>query len=280
MTRVAILGLGLIGGSVALALRRAFADWTVLGVDLADAIGTEPARRATHELVNAEDRSAVRARLTGADLAILCAPVRVIEACVAEVLELAHTVTDCGSTKRAVVRAASGSPKRARFVPGHPMAGARDGGIEQARADLFEGRRWILCPDGAAPDALEQVETLVRAFGALPVMMQPEHHDRAVALTSHVPQVLASLLWTAAETQDALQAAGPAFEGATRVAGGPERMWNDILETNADCVADALAALGTDLSVLAESLRRSPPDLGPLLAVLGEARRRRSGPDG
>lgn len=279
MNRVAILGLGLIGGSLALAIRKALPDCAVVGVDFDSTLRSPTAASAAHELVNAADAAALRAAVAGADLAVLCMPVRGIESSLGDVLELARTVTDCGSTKRTVVRAAALSPRRARFVPGHPMAGARDSGIDQARADLFEGRRWILCPDGAAADALGEVESLVRRIGALPVVMSPEQHDQAVAWTSHAPQILASLLWTAAERNGALEAAGPGFESATRVAGGPERMWSDILETNADYVADALAILGGNLVALAERLRHTPPELDPVLAVLAEARHRRSGSD-
>lgn len=276
MTRIAIVGFGLVGGSLALALRRAEPDWVIVAVDYETTFASAAARQAAHECVDAMNPAEMRAKLKDVDLAVLCTPVRTIETSVVDMLELAGTVTDCGSTKRSIVRAASSSPKRARFVPGHPMAGAPESGIAQARADLFEHRRWILCPEATDADALDRVERLVRRVGAEPVLLSAEHHDRAVALTSHVPQILASVLWTAAERADALPAAGPAFASATRVAGGPERMWNDILETNADNVADVLASLSTELGELGERLRRSPPDLEALLGVLATARQRRS----
>jgi prephenate dehydrogenase len=279
MNRVAIFGLGLIGGSLALAIRKVMPDCVVVGVDFASTLHSAVAGSAAHELVDAADPAACRDSVAGSDLAVLCMPVRAIESSVVEVLELARTVTDCGSTKRTVVRAAAGSPRKERFVPGHPMAGAPDGGIELARSDLFDGRRWILCPDGAAADAVSDVESLVGSLGAHTVTMTPEQHDHAVALTSHAPQILASLLWTAAERKGALGAVGPGFESATRVAGGPERMWGDILETNADCIGEVLAILGTELVDLAERLRRTPPELEAVLAILAQARQRRSGFD-
>ncbi|HEV8551684.1 MAG TPA: prephenate dehydrogenase/arogenate dehydrogenase family protein, partial [Polyangiaceae bacterium] len=210
-----------------------------------------------------------------ADLVLLAAPVQSIVELVPRALESARLVTDCGSTKGAVVRAAEASPRRGRFVAGHPMAGAPEGGIELAQPGLFRNRRWLLCPEGSDEDAVATVEALVRRLGAEPFRLSAGEHDRAVALTSHATQIVASALAAVALEAGAEITAGPAFEGATRVAGGPEAMWGDIVATNAGAIADGLAALESELSAVRRGLTQPIPDRGPALALLARARRLR-----
>jgi prephenate dehydrogenase len=152
------------------------------------------------------------------------------------------------------------------------MAGAPEGGIDLARPDLFRDRRWILCPDESDQDAVEIVEGLVRQVGAMPVRMTAAEHDRAVALTSHVTQLVSSALAAVALEGGAEPALGPAFEGATRAAGGPERMWDDILATNADAVAAGLEGIVHELERVRASLTKDPPDTAAALALLARAR--------
>lgn len=275
---LAIVGFGLIGGSIALAARERSVATHVVGIDRAEVLSLEPARRAADELIDTADEARVRAALRGAALTVVATPVGAIEAMIGELLGAADVVTDCGSTKRAILAAARRSPRRSRFVAGHPMAGLPQGGIERARADLFVDRPWLLCPDLADEDAIERVERLVRGVGAQPLRLTPDEHDRAVALTSHLPQILASALRVLAENRHAGVAAGPAFESATRVAGGGEAMWRDILATNADEVCAALEALGAELDAVARGLRQRPPDLGPAMLLLERARAARSRP--
>jgi prephenate dehydrogenase len=132
-----------------------------------------------------------------------------------------------------------------------------------------------LCPEGSDSDAVAAVEALVRRLGAEPFRLSAAEHDRAVALTSHATQIVASALATVALEAGAEPAVGPAFEGATRVAGGPEEMWADILATNAGPIADALAALEAEIGAVRRGLSAQTPDLGPALALLGRARRLR-----
>src|SRR5207237_479272 len=106
----------------------------------------------------------------------------------------AQVITDCGSTKRSICARVAGLPRARRFVPSHPMAGGPEGGSGLARADLFEGQTWLICPENADPDALERVEELVGLVGAKSVHISVAAHDRAVAFTSHAPQLLASAL--------------------------------------------------------------------------------------
>ena len=277
--RLAIVGFGLIGGSVALAARARGVASRVAGVDRAEVASLPAARNAADDVIDTADEAGVRQVLADAELVVVATPVGAIEAIIVDVLDVAATATDCGSTKRAILARASRSARRSRFVPGHPMAGLPQGGIERASKDLFEGRPWLLCPEQSDLDAVERVEAFVSAIGARPVRLSAEEHDRAVALTSHLPQLLASALAVLAERKHADVAAGPAFQSATRVAGGGEAMWHDILATNADEVSLALDALGAELDGIARSLRHKPPDLGPALRLLERARglRARSG---
>lgn len=276
--RLAIVGFGLIGGSVALAARERGLASRIVGIDRAEVLSLPEAARAADELVDAGDETRVRAILGASELTVVATPVGAIEAMIGELLSASDVVTDCGSTKRAILASARRSPRRTRFVPGHPMAGLPQGGIVRARADLFVGRPWLLCPEGADADAVARVEALVRGVGAEPLRLGAEDHDRAVALTSHVPQLLASALTVLADTRHADVAAGPAFESATRVAGGGEAMWRDILATNADEVSVVLEALGVTLEAVARGLRQKPADLGPALQLLERARAARARP--
>jgi len=270
--RLAVVGFGLIGGSVALAARSRGLASHVTALDRPDVLAMPAAREAADDLVDSSDTRSWHAALRGADLVMVATPVGAIEAMIGELLELAKVATDCGSTKRAIAASASRSPRRGRFVPGHPMAGLPQGGVQHARQDLFEGRRWLLCPEHSDADAMSLVEAFVRGIGAVPLRLSAEEHDRAVALTSHVPQVLASALAVMAESRGAGIAAGPAFQSATRVAGGGESMWRDILATNADEVSATLDSLRDELDVVARALRRQPPDVGPALRLLERAR--------
>jgi prephenate dehydrogenase len=270
-----VVGLGLLGGSFALGVRELEPLARITGVDRADVLAHPAAGRAADRLVDADDQEAVDAALSEADLVLLAAPVQAIALVLPRALAHAKLVTDCGSTKAAVVRAAESLPRRRRFVPGHPMAGAPTGGIEAARPGLFRGRRWLICPEASDTDAVETVEALVRRLGAEPIRLSATAHDRAVALTSHATQLVASALSVVALEAGAEPAIGPAFEGATRVAGGPEEMWSDIFSTNAAAIAEALSALEAELGAVRRGLEQAIPDRGPALALLARARRLR-----
>jgi prephenate dehydrogenase len=276
MKRIAIVGFGLIGGSLSLALRRN-AGVHVTAIDRAPVLERAAARRAADEHIPLERAEEMKTALERSDITVLAVPVSTIVRLIPWSLSHASVVTDCGSTKREIAHAASEQARASSFVPGHPMAGLPDGGIENARGDLFEGRSWIICPEQSSPLAIERVTEMITLTGAQLVELSPEAHDRAVAITSHLPQLLASTLFTLAEDQQARVAMGPAFERATRGAGGLESMWTDIFETNADEVARAAEAVSQELSKVAVSLRRSPPDLQAALTVLARARARRHG---
>lgn len=271
MMRITILGFGLIGASLAMAARRAFSSLQVTAIDLPVALRSEAAERAADLRVDATDAAEVSKALRGSSVTVLAAPVRVIVDRLVATLEQAPIVTDCGSTKRVIVERGRESPRFKRFVPGHPMAGFARGTSENASADLFQDRSWILCAEHSDRDAQSEVEQLVRAVGARPVAMTAAEHDAAVARTSHLPQLLGSALSVVAGAAAAERAAGPAFERATRAAGGPESVWRDIFATNSDEVARALRALCAELELVARGLE-ADGDASAAMALLARAR--------
>lgn len=256
MTRVAIFGFGLIGGSLALALRAAQQGVHVTAMDTAEVVADAHTRACADVSIDVADEAGLEQALAESDIAVLAAPVRVIEERLPWVLERARVVTDCGSTKRHIAWRAKGCARSGRFVPGHPMAGLPGGGARNAVATLFEGKNWLLCPADSDPDAVRAVEDMIRLTRAHVVHMSVEGHDAAVARTSHLPQLLASALALIVEQHSARPAAGPAFERATLTAGGPAPIWRDIFATNGDEIARAVAELCGTLQPLAEELAR------------------------
>jgi prephenate dehydrogenase len=280
MNSVVIVGLGMVGGSAALGIRASRPDVRVVGVDLEPIVASPAARRLVDEVVSISERARVERAVAEAQLTVLATPVSTICELLPPLLERASVITDCGSTKRTICRVAARSARRRRFVPGHPMAGGPVGGARNAREDLFKGRTWILCDDECDGDALTQVEQFIQALGARRIYMNVEEHDRAVARTSHLTQLLASALTVIVDRHGATRAAGPAFESASRVSGGADAMWRDIFASNADEVAAAVNELGTELNRVLEGLQAEPPNLACAQALLAQARSVRAKPCG
>ncbi len=272
MKRLAIFGFGLIGASIAAAVRKAAPRIELVAIDLPATVSTPEVRALTDEQIDSTDRARLRTAVGLADLCVLAAPVSVIRAELPALLESAQVVTDCGSTKRSICAAVSGLPRARHFVPGHPMAGGPEGGAALARADLFQQQTWLLCPENSEPAALARVEELLTLVGAKSVHLSLDAHDRAVAYTSHAPQLLASALSVLADRAGAVLAAGPAYRATTRSAGGAEVMWRDIFEANADQISHVLKQLASELQRVAQGLEASPPDLGAALSLLAQAR--------
>src|SRR2546425_6940056 len=190
--KIGIVGLGLIGGSIALKARELWPTSLVIAVDNKDVL--ETAMR-LHAIDVAADDLIV---LAEADLVVLAAPVRQNIALLLELddhVRQAAVITDTGSTKRAIADAARALPARFTFIGGHPLGGAAKGGLEHARPDLFKGRPWLLTPSGdAGGPAVEQLSAFARALGAEPRILDVGIHDRMLAFLSHLPQPTASLL--------------------------------------------------------------------------------------
>jgi prephenate dehydrogenase len=278
--KVGVIGLGLIGGSIALAAREIWPTSLVIGVDNKDVL--ETAMR-LHAIDVAADDPIV---LAEADLVILAAPVRQnieLLGMLDENVRQPAVVSDVGSTKRAVVEAARSLPPRFRFVGGHPLGGAAKGGLEHARSDLFVGRPWLLTPTESlsrrseaktddAGDAVEKLSSFVRALGAEPRLMDVATHDRLLAFLSHLPQLTASALMGVvgeAVGPEGLALSGKGLADTTRLASSPADIWKDIATTNADEIGLALDAL---IDVL-QALRRDLPDGDKLVDVFNDAAR-------
>lgn len=253
--RVAIVGLGLIGGSIALAARQRWPSCLVIGVDRKEIL--EKAM-VLHAIDVAADDPVVMAE---ADLVVLAAPVEQNIDRLADLERHVATpavVTDVGSTKRTTVEAARQLPARFTFVGGHPLGGAPRSGIEHARPDLFVKRPWLFTPDGAAAEGVvERLSGFVRALGAEPHVVDAAEHDRLLAFVSHLPQLAASALMHVVGDQAGER--GLAFTGrglfdATRLASSPPDIWRDICRSNADAIGEALDGFIAELQVLRAGL--------------------------
>jgi prephenate dehydrogenase len=240
MQRLAIVGTGLIGASVGLAARSTGVP-EVHGWDVdPDALAVAAEREAVEPAASLEEAVA------DADLAVVAAPVASLPNEVAAVLAASGngtTVTDVGSTKGAVTQAVTDD----RFIGGHPVCGSHAHGAAHANGELFRGATWFLTPVAATdPERYRMLHGFVVSLGAVPVAVDPEAHDRLVALTSHLPHALANLLLNQAgasriDGHEPLAAAGGSLRDMTRVAGANPRIWVDIFLDNADALATALA---------------------------------------
>jgi len=258
--RIAVYGVGLIGGSIGLAAREGCDDPEIVG------FGRSPERLARALELGAVDvvAGSLEEALEGAGACFCCSPVGALPGQVADVLAVAPAdcvVTDIGSTKRDVVESA----RDERFVGGHPIAGAETSGVEHARADLFRGAVWYLTPTERSSGVLyERLHRMVVAFGARPVAIDAESHDRLLATVSHLPHVLANVLVTQTalaltEEDSALPRVGPSFRDATRVAGANSAIWTDIYMANREAIADQIDAAVGRLTDAAALLRDGDP---------------------
>jgi prephenate dehydrogenase len=271
--RIAIVGLGLIGGSIAFAARKAWPSVHVLGIDR-DAIVQEAiARRAIHDA--GKDIASARE----ADLVVLAAPVRQNVELLREVRGLlapSAIITDVGGTKRTIVGAARALGLGPTFVGGHPLGGGARGGFEFATAGVFSRRPWIFTPDNDTPaNATSRLFAFVRGFGAVPSTMPAAEHDRLLAYLSHLPQLAVSALMEvagAAATSRGLALAGQGLIDSTRLASSPASVWRDICATNADALGEALDHLIERLNELRADLERGEA----LEAIFDEAARWRA----
>ncbi len=255
--RIAVLGVGLIGGSIGLAARRRLES---------EAVGFDPDPGTLERALAAGvlDRAAgsVAEACEGADAVFCAAPVGQLPELAAGALAACGedtVVTDVGSTKRDIV-AALGSDER--FIGGHPLAGAETSGVENARADLFEGARWYLTPEAERSSGLlyDRLQRTVAGLGAKVQAIDTETHDRLMATVSHLPHVVANALvgQAAAElTRDSerMPEVGPSFRDSARVAGANPAIWGDIFSSNREAVADAVEAVASRLGEAAELIR-------------------------
>lgn len=254
--RIAVLGVGLIGGSIGLAARRRL-EAEVVGY------GRNPTNLERAVELGAIDRAAgsLAEACEGADVVFCCAPVAALPVQAREALAACGpdtVVTDVGSTKGELVEAVGDDE---RFIGGHPLAGAETAGVENAREDLFEGARWYLTPTERSGGLhYDRLQRTISGLGARPQAIDPAAHDRLLATVSHLPHVLANVLASeAAEslTRDSerLPDVGPSFRDATRVAGSNPAIWADIFASNREAVADSVDAVAERLREASELIR-------------------------
>jgi cyclohexadieny/prephenate dehydrogenase len=265
--RLALIGVGLIGGSIARAARALGLVQTIVATSR-----SEPTRQRIRELGLADEVVATSAAaVADADLVIVCVPIGVCGAVAKEIgprLKPGAIVSDVGSVKAAVVRDMAPSiPAGVHFIPGHPVAGTEDSGPDAGFAELFINRWCILTPSkDTDPSAVERLAQFWKAFGASVEIMSPEHHDLVLAVTSHVPHLIAyNLVGTAFDLRlvtesEILKYSAGGFRDFTRIAASDPTMWRDIFLHNKDAVLEVLGRFNEDLATLARAVRNGDGD--------------------
>ncbi|MBS3821406.1 MAG: prephenate dehydrogenase/arogenate dehydrogenase family protein [Planctomycetes bacterium] len=272
LNHVTIIGVGLLGGSIGLALRDSFPDCTTAGV------GRRQASLDVALRVGAIDTATTdAAEVVGdSDLVVLCTPVGAFArhlAAIAPHLKDHCAITDVGSTKREVVAIAEATVGHERFVGCHPMAGMEKKGPRNATADLYRDALCVLTPVEQTPRPLvERIDAFWKLLGMRTVEMTPAAHDRAVATVSHVPHLLSSLLMSLPATAD-LPVAATGLRDMTRLAAGDPEMWRDIALSNRKPIVETLTRLGEDMAVLADAITRGDAD--GIVDLLEKAKTRR-----
>lgn len=281
--RLAVIGIGLIGGSFALATRTRGLVARVVGCARSETTRTAALECGVADEVTADPAFAV----AGADLVYIAAPVGamgpLMEA-IAPALRSDALVTDAGSTKERVVDLATRHlADRCVFIPGHPMAGSEQAGPAAARPDLFAGKPYILTPLTSTPvEDIQRLRELLGAIGAHVVLAEASQHDRLVAATSHLPHLVAAALSgalsdLAARTGDIHPFTGTGVRDATRIAKGPPEVWRDILLDNRENVKAALRAFSEEIGQYLDAMEHDDGEL--LMRLLDKARTFRRGLD-
>jgi prephenate dehydrogenase len=275
-TKVAVLGVGLIGGSIGLAARQR------LGAEVVGH-GRTPGTLARAVELGALDRAAtsIAEACEGADVVFCAGPVAALPGQAREALAASGpeaVVSDVGSTKGELVKVLGDDE---RFIGGHPLAGAETAGVANARADLFEGARWYLTPTDRSSGLLyDRLQRLVSNLGARPQAIDPGAHDRLMATISHLPHVVANALAAEAAAElsrdsERMPEVGPSFRDTTRVAGSNPAIWADIFASNREAVADSVEAVARRLGEAAELIRGGDREaVAAWHAAAGEDRRR------
>jgi cyclohexadieny/prephenate dehydrogenase len=259
--KIAIIGLGLIGSSIARGVKARGLAREVAGYDLSADV-----RARASALGFCEVEQKPEAAVAGAALVILAVPVGATAAAVKAVapyLKQGAILTEVGSVKAAVIRQVLAAlPAHAIFVPGHPIAGTEHSGPDAGFAELFEGRWCILTPcERSTTDAVEKVAGLWRALGSAVETMTPEHHDIVLAITSHIPHLIAfNIVGTAADVEEVTQSevikfSAGGFRDFTRIAASDPVMWRDVFLNNKEAVLEMLARFSEDLAALQRMIR-------------------------
>ncbi len=260
-SRVALIGLGLIASSISRAMQRAGLASEITGYARSQETRDEAARLGLGRICP----SAVEA-VAGADLVILCTPIGVMGAVAAEIgphLMPGATVTDVGSVKRAVIDAVGPHlPDNVAFVPGHPLAGTEHSGPGAGFAALFDNRWCLLTPvAGTSPEALARLAAFWRRLGARVETMEPDHHDLVLAVTSHVPHLIAYTMVGVADdlrrvtASEVINYSAAGFRDFTRIAASDPTMWRDVFLSNPQATIEILGRFTEELLSLQRAIR-------------------------
>ena len=280
--RVALIGIGLIGSSLAHAMRRKKLAGEITGFARSEATRAKARDMGLVDAVFPSPGGAVE----DADLVILCSPVGTYAALAAEIapaLKPGAILTDVGSVKGAVVRDVEGHvPPGVHFIPGHPIAGTEQSGPESGFAELFINRWCILTPlPGADTQAVEKLSEFWRGCGSNVEIMTPEHHDLVLAITSHLPHLIAyNIVSTAADLEEVtssevIKYSAGGFRDFTRIAASDPTMWRDVFLNNKDAVLEMLGRFSEDLSALQRAIRWGDGDT--LFNIFSRSRQIRRG---
>ena len=253
--RVAVVGLGLIGGSIAFAARERLAaevcGWDCEPAAIAAAVGRGAISSGAGSLASA---------VAEADVVFTAAPVDALPELIGAVLEHAPAgaaVSDVGSTKQTIAKAIVDP----RFIGGHPLAGAETSGIQHARADMFDGAAWFLTPSAATADSsIERLRDLVSRLGAAPIVTDAAAHDRLMATVSHLPHVFANVLVSQLAAMPMGAVTGPSFRDATRVAGSNTAVWTGIYMDNREALGAAIDDVVARLREVRDALAAADRD--------------------
>ena len=264
--RVAVIGLGLIGSSVIRASQSQGLANEIIAFD------RDPSVRATATKIGLGDAitDSVTDAVADADLVVLAIPVGAMAGAAAEIapaLKQDAVVTDTGSTKASVIRDVSPHiPEGCHFLPSHPIAGTEYSGPESGFATLFQDRYWIVLPDGVAAEPVAQFRQYLEGMGAIVEDMSVDYHDRVLAITSHLPHLIAyTIVGTAFDLEqqiqnDVIRFSASGFRDFTRIAASDPVMWRDVFINNADAVLEMLGRFNEDLSYLQRAIRWKEAD--------------------
>ncbi len=260
--KIAIIGLGLIGSSMARTIQRDHLARALVGYDIAEDVRARASELSFCDEIASTPETAV----TGADLVVLAVPVGATAAAIEDVapsLAEGAIVTEVGSVKAAVIgQVLPALPPRVTFVPGHPIAGTEHSGPDAGFAELFEERWCILTPcERSTQEAVEKVASLWRALGSEVETMTPEHHDMVLAITSHIPHLIAyNIVGTTADLEkvtesEVIKFSAGGFRDFTRIAASDPVMWRDVFLNNKEAVLEMLSRFSEDLAALQRMIR-------------------------
>lgn len=282
-SRIAIAGLGLIGASLAAALREAYPAVQLYGADIDESTCEIAVQRNWVDGACAPEAPGFRAFVGSADLVVVATPVDATESILRLLAEwdYAGVITDTASTKEHIAQVAGDIlPHPQNYVPGHPMAGSEVNGIEGARPELFKGAYWILCPDASTPpEHFTRLHELVTGMGARVIALRREDHDQSVAIVSHVPHFMASSLMQLAnrhadKDRSLMRLAAGGFKDSTRIAAGSPELWCGIAFDNAPAIKAGLDEMCQIIQSFSQALEQGDRmTLTRLLADAAEARR-------